>query len=225
VTHPTPAWQRKTEGEHRAPAAVTIVVMIALQIWISDALGLRPGWLLPAIEGLMLLILLAINPGRLNREEKVLRATGLVLVLAASGANALAALSLINDILTKHADVGAMTPAKLLLTGGAVWINNVVVFALWYWELDSGGPAARANHRQEHPDFLFPQMTAPETARHDWEPGFVDYLYVSFTNATAFSPTDTMPLTRWAKLGMMVQALISVALVALVIARAINILQ
>jgi uncharacterized membrane protein len=223
VTHPTPAWQRKTEGEHRAPAAITIVVLITLQIWISRALGIYPGWILAAIEGLLLLALLLANPGRLNREQMVLRQLGLGLVTAASAANALAGGILIYQILTKHSNLDTMTPAHLLLTGGAVWIANVVVFALWYWELDSGGPAARANHRKEHPDFLFPQMT--ETARHDWEAGFVDYLYVSFTNATAFSPTDTMPLTRWAKLAMMFQAAVSVALVVLVIARAINILQ
>ena len=225
MTHPTPAWQRKTNGEHRAPAAITIVVLIALQIWISRALGIYPGWILAAIEGLLLLVLLLTNPGRLNREHMVIRQLGLGLVTAASAANALAGGMLIYQIVTKHANLSVMTPARLLLTGGAVWIANVVVFALWYWELDSGGPAARANHRHEHPDFLFPQMTSPETARHDWEPGFVDYLYVSFTNATAFSPTDTMPLTRWAKLAMMFQAAVSVALVALVIARAINILD
>jgi len=171
------------------------------------------------------LSLLLVNPGRVNREERVLRVLGLGLVSAASAANAVAAGVLIYDILTKHAALGSMSPARLLLTGGAVWLTNVVVFALWYWELDSGGPAARANNTRQHPDFLFPQMTAPEQARHDWEPGFADYLYVSFTNATAFSPTDTMPLTRWAKLAMMFQAMISVALVALVVARAINILQ
>ena len=225
MTHPTPAWRRPTDGEHRWPAAIAVVAMIALQIWISGALGIYPGWILPAVEGLLLLSLLLVNPGRVNREERVLRVLGLGLVSAASAANAVAAGVLIYDILTKHAALGSMSPARLLLTGGAVWLTNVVVFALWYWELDSGGPAARANNTRQHPDFLFPQMTAPEQARHDWEPGFADYLYVSFTNATAFSPTDTMPLTRWAKLAMMFQAMISVALVALVVARAINILQ
>jgi uncharacterized membrane protein len=225
VTHPTPAWLRRTDGEHRWPAAIAVIIMIALQVWISGTLNIYPGWVLPAVEGVLLLILLLANPGRVNREERRLRLLGLAIVVAASAANAVAAGALIYDILTDHATLGQMSPARLLLTGGAVWLTNVVVFALWYWELDSGGPASRANHSQEHPDFLFPQMTAPEQARHDWEPAFADYLYVSFTNATAFSPTDTMPLTRWAKLAMMFQAMVSVALVALVIARAINILQ
>jgi uncharacterized membrane protein len=100
----------------------------------------------------------------------------------------------------------------------------VIVFALWYWELDRGGPAARAAARKVHPDFLFPQMTTPELVDPDWEPEFVDYLFLAFTNATAFSPTDTMPMSRWAKLAMMAQASVSVVVVALVIARAVNIL-
>jgi hypothetical protein len=103
-------------------------------------------------------------------------------------------------------------------------LTNVIVFALWYWELDRGGPASRAAARRIHPDFLFPQMSVPDLVHPDWEPAFVDYLFLAFTNATAFSPTDTMPLSRWAKMAMMVQASISVVVVALVIARAVNIL-
>jgi uncharacterized membrane protein len=219
------AWQRRTEGEHRWPVALAILIMIALQIWIADALKIYPGWVLPAIEGLLLLILVLVNPGRVNREQRVLRVLGLVLVAAAFAANAVAAGALIYDIVTKHETLGDITPARLLLIGGAVWLTNVVVFGLWYWELDSGGPASRANHAMEHPDFLFPQMTAPQVADPGWEPAFGDYLYVSFTNATAFSPTDTLPLTRWAKLAMMFQAAVSIAVVALVIARSVNILQ
>lgn len=225
MSHPTPAWQRRTNGENRWAASVAVLAMIALQVWISTELVLYPGWILPTVEGLLLIALLVANPGRVNREEKTLRLLGLGLVSAASAANAVAAGVLIYEIVTEHSTLGDLTPARLLLTGGGVWLTNVVVFGLWYWELDSGGPAARANQGKEHPDFLFPQMTAPDQARHDWEPAFADYLYVSFTNATAFSPTDTMPLTRWAKLAMMFQAMISVALVALVVARAINILQ
>src|SRR5262249_30666424 len=112
----------------------------------------------------------------------------------------------------------------LLLNAGAVWFTSVIVFALWYWEFDRGGPAARANARRPYPDFLFPQMASPEVAPPDWEPTFVDYLYLSFTNTTAFSPTDTMPLSRWAKLAMFVQSGASLVLVALVVARAVNIL-
>jgi uncharacterized membrane protein len=113
----------------------------------------------------------------------------------------------------------------LLITGAAIWLTNVIVFSLWYWELDRGGPVARAHATRAHPDFLFAQMQNPELAPSDWEPGFADYLYLSFTNATAFSPTDVLPLSRWAKLTMMLQSAVSLATVALVIARAVNILN
>jgi hypothetical protein len=100
----------------------------------------------------------------------------------------------------------------------------VIVFGLWYWELDRGGVAARLRQNHRRPDFLFPQMSTPGSGPR-WTPDFMDYLYTSFTNATAFSPTDTMPLTAWAKLLMMVQSLASLLTVALVISRAVNILN
>ena len=113
----------------------------------------------------------------------------------------------------------------MLRNGGAIWLTNVIVFALWYWEMDRGGPAARACGTHEYPDFLFTQMTAPELVAKDWEPAFLDYLYLSFTNATAFSPTDTLPLSRWAKMTMMFQSAVSLVTVALVVARAVNVLE
>lgn len=116
-------------------------------------------------------------------------------------------------------------PARLLGSGAAIWLTNVVVFGLGYWEFDRGGPAARAYARKPLPDFLFVQMQNPELTDPDWEPQFMDYLYLSFTNATAFSPTDVMPMTRWAKAMMMAQSAISLVLAALVIARAVNVLR
>ena len=116
-------------------------------------------------------------------------------------------------------------PVPLLATGANIWTTNVIIFALWYWELDRGGPAARSAGIDPHPDFLFPQMADTSGAFGDWEPQFTDYGYVAFTNAAAFSPTDTMPLSRWAKLAMMLQSAISLVTAALVIARAVNILK
>jgi hypothetical protein len=113
----------------------------------------------------------------------------------------------------------------LLITGGAIWLTNVIIFALWYWELDRGGPVARALAVKQYPDFQFPQMVSPDMAPPDWEPMFADYLYLGFTNAAAFSPTDVMPLSRWAKMAMTLQSAISIVTVALVVARAVNILQ
>ena len=111
---------------------------------------------------------------------------------------------------------------QLLLTGGALWLINVIVMGLWYWEHDLGGPAARVLEMKQHPSFLFAQMTVPQYAPADWQPRFLDYLYLSFTNAAAFSPTDVLPLARWAKLLMMMQSIISLSTLAMVIARAIN---
>ena len=118
----------------------------------------------------------------------------------------------------------ADSAARLLVNGGSVYLTNLIAFSLWYWELDRGGPAARAHGLRTYPDFLFPQMASPELAPADWEPTFVDYFYLSFTNATAFSPTDVLPLARWAKLAMALQSAVALSVLALVIARAINIL-
>ena len=119
----------------------------------------------------------------------------------------------------------ARTPGPLLASGAAIWLTNVIAFALWYWEFDRGGPVARAHGRTAVPDFQFVQMQSPELAPPDWEPEFVDYLYLSFTNATAFSPTDVMPLSRWAKMVMLVQSAVSLVTVALIISRAVSLFK
>ena len=113
--------------------------------------------------------------------------------------------------------------SDLLQAGAIVWVSNTIAFALLYWELDSGGSAARAHDRPSHPDFAFPQQLNPDVAPPGWRPLFVDYLYLGFTNATAFSPTDAMPLAPWAKIAMAVQASVSLALLGLVVARAVNV--
>ena len=113
--------------------------------------------------------------------------------------------------------------SDLLQAGTIVWVGNILAFALLYWELDSGGAAARAHHSRSDVDFAFPQHMNPELARVDWIPRFVDYLYLGFTNATAFSPTDAMPIAPWAKLAMLVQSVSSLAVLGLVIARAVNV--
>jgi uncharacterized membrane protein len=177
---------------------------------------------MPSLETALLLALIAANPTRLNRESAVLRAGSLTLTALISLTNAWAAVVLASDLVAGRAGEEA---GPLLSTGAAVWLTNIISFALWYWQFDRGGPAARAHARRRIPDFVFVQMQSPELAHPDWEPAFVDYLYLSFTNATAFSPTDVMPLSRWAKLTMLVQSLVSLVTVALVIARAVNILK
>jgi hypothetical protein len=137
-------------------------------------------------------------------------------------ANGVSAALLADRIVRGHAGQDA---TALLVSGGCIYLTNVLAFSLWYWEHDRGGPFARTAARRHHPDFLFPQMASPELASHEWEPQYVDYLYLSFTNATAFSPTDTLPMSRWAKMLMAAQSIVSLVTVALVVARAVNILK
>jgi hypothetical protein len=229
-----PAWWRPTQGEARWQVALVTAVAIALQLPVPGRLDLvRPAWVLPAVQGALLLALVVANPHRINRESIVLRMLSLALATLLSLANAWAAAELVNQLV--HAEgTGSSapvldSPAPLLVTGGAIWLTNVIVFALWYWEFDQGGPAARAlGTAKRTPDFLFPQMTLiddPRLVRKDWEASFTDYLYLAFTNATAFSPTDTMPLSRWAKMAMTLQSAVSLVTAALVIARAVNIFR
>jgi hypothetical protein len=226
--HPTagwahvPAWLRVTRGESRWPVATVIVVAIGLQLLLPDRLTLVSHWLMPTIELTLLAALVVANPSRFDRESPAVRIASLTLTSLLSLANGWSALRLATELVAGHAGEDA---APLLSTGGSIWLTNIIAFALWYWQFDRGGPAARAHARRREPDFCFVQMQNPELAHPDWEPGFVDYLYLSFTNATAFSPTDVLPLSRWAKLTMTAQTLISLVTVALVIARAVNILK
>jgi hypothetical protein len=160
----------------------------------------------------------------MDRPEPWLRALGLVLTAIISVANVVSMVRLIASMI---AGTAARDPVGLLGLGANVWITNVLVFALLFWELDRGGPVKRALTPNPEPDFLFPQMQMASEGQgfHDWEPRVLDYLYVSFTNATAFSPTDTMPLSRWAKVLMMLESAVSLSAVALVVARAVNILH
>lgn len=217
-----PAWRRVTDGEPRWPVTLVVLGAIAMQVALPPGVATRPSWLLPALATLLLIGVLIANPRRVDRESPALRAATLVLVGVLSLANAWSAARLIDQLLR---GANHQQPTALLLTGGTIWLTNIIVFSLWYWELDRGGPVARAHHPALFPDFVFPQMQSPELAPPTWEPGFVDYLYLSFTNAAAFSPTDVMPLSRWAKLTMLVQSMVSLATLALVIARAVNVLK
>ena len=221
-TRLAPAWLRATEGEPRWQVSLGVVAALAMQVSLPDDVVLRPRWLLPAVAVILLLALVVANPRRINRRSPALRAGSMVLIAIISLANVGSAGRLVLHLL-RGTETGDAT--RLLLTGGAIWLTNVLVFALWYWELDRGGPVGRAQAARKHPDFLFAQMESPELAPDDWEPAFVDYLYLSFTNATAFSPTDVLPFAEWAKLTMMLQSMVSLATVALVIARAVNILK
>jgi len=220
-----PAWRRPTRGEHRWPVTVTVVVAIVLQIRLSDALTKPlPHLLLPLLEIALGVGLGVANPVRIERRGKVVRAASIALIVLITAANATSAILLVHAILKPGSTA---TATALLASGASVWATNVIAFALWYWEFDRGGPVERTvgGTTMRPPDFLFPQMgLTPDLAPPDWEPHFIDYLYLSFTNATAFSPTDVLPLARWAKCTMAVQSGVALLVGVLVIARAINIL-
>jgi uncharacterized membrane protein len=216
------AWGVASHGEPRWPALLAVLVATGLQLMLPDSLirGLGNRGLVPALEGLLMVVLLIANPGIISKEESRLRVVGVALIALITLANVVSLTELIHALL-----YGAHTAGRTLVYASVpVWLTNVIVFGLWYWELDRGGPASRQLPGHRRPDFLFPQMSVPGSSP-GWAPSFLDYLYTSFTNATAFSPTDTMPLTVWAKLLMMLQSLTSLVTVAIVISRAVNILS
>lgn len=201
------------------PAQVTVALAILLNLQLPEKLTLGPAWVLPALEGVLLIALVVATPHPDIRHSPLRRYMAMGLIGLVSVVN-LVALVLLAHYLT----VGGHINGRPLITSGILlWVNNVLLFGLWYWELDRGGPVARASDPGAV-DFLFPQMQATEFASKDWMPAFLDYMYVSFTNATAFSPTDTMPLTQQAKVMMSVQSLAALVTVGLVVSRAVNIL-
>ncbi len=204
------------------PALLALLAIGGLRLALPNALAVGPGWLLLVVVGAFALpATLALWRGshRLNR------ALGYVLNAAVT-ADMLWSLGLLLRALPRHAEA----PGAMLRSAAALWVTNVLVFASWYWRLDAGGPHVRAL-QQRHIDgaFLFPQMTLDQDLRRrmgleHWRPGFVDYLFLAFNTSTAFSPTDAPVISRWAKVLMMVQSLISFTTVALLAARAVNIL-
>jgi uncharacterized membrane protein len=218
------AWGIPSHTESRWPALLATLAAMSLQLILPDDLirylGNRA--LIPSLEGGLLLVLLIANPGRISKEESRLRIVGIALIALITVANMVSLIDLIYELLYQSG--GHAGGRSLVYASVPIWLTNVIVFGLWYWELDRGGPAARQQPQHRRPDFLFPQMSTPGSAP-EWTPDFLDYLYTSFTNATAFSPTDTMPLTAWAKLLMMLQSLASLVTVAVVISRAVNILR
>lgn len=208
-------------GEARWPMAAAVVAAMVLAMLLPAKEQLGPAWLVPVVASMLLLALIAGDPGEINRRSSLLRALSIVLV-SVLVLNSLWATGQLIDALINGGEE-TNSAADLLEAGTVVWIFNCIAFALLYWELDSGGAAARAHGTLNHVGFAFPQQVNPDLAPAGWRPQFVDYLYLGFTNATAFSPTDAMPLRPWAKIAMALQALISLAILGLVIARAVNV--
>jgi hypothetical protein len=201
---------------------LVVLAAILLQFALPERLTIGPSWLLPSVEILLLFGLATASPHPQIRHSPLRRHVAIALIALVSAVNLFSLIELSHLLLHGHVHNGR----ELVFSGIALWATNVLLFGLWYFELDRGGPVARALDENEYPDFLFVQMSdGVPFSPPGWKPRLVDYLYTSLTNATAFSPTDTMPLTPVAKWLMAIQSLAGLATIGLVIARAVNILQ
>jgi uncharacterized membrane protein len=207
---PEPVW----------PPMLAVLAAIALQLLLPPRLTAGPAWLLPVLEGLLLIGLAVFSPRRLAGEHSVRRRLALTLTAVVTIANVISLALLSHELLHRNVVDGR----RLIVSGMLIWLTNVLIFALWYWEADRGGPGRRAAGRDGTPDFLFPQMNDDRIEPADWRPQFIDYLYLSLTNAMALSPTDTMPLSAGAKSMMGLQSLVSLVTIALIVSRAVNII-
>ncbi len=203
------------------PAQLTVLAAIGLQFGLPSRLTVGPFWLVPGLETALLIGMFFATPNMLEYEHPRRRRVALAMIAIVSLANAYSLVALCKYMLHHHVHEGD----RLLVSGVAIWLTNFLIFALYYWELDRGGPGKRASGTDLAPDFLFPQMTDDTIEPRDWRPKFFDYLYVSLTNAAAFSPTDTMPLTTMAKAIMGAQSLVSLVTIGVIVSRAVNILQ
>jgi len=217
-----PVATKAVVGEARWPMVGAVLAAIVLTILLPDAVRLGPRWLLPIVEGILLIAVIVGDPFTISRRSRLLRAISIALVIVLVLGTLWATGQLIDDLI--HGGPETNSATDLLEAGALVWVSNNIAFALLFWELDGGGAAARA-HRTARTelDLAFPQQINPQIAAPGWRPRFIDYLYLGFTNATAFSPTDVMPLAPWAKITMAVQSVISLAILGLVIARAVNV--
>lgn len=202
--------------EPRWPALVAMLADGLIHFALPERLSVGPRWLLFAIIFVLLVpIIVSHRRGRFDITRILTFVAIIVLALALIGS-----LGLLIEGLPGHKD----SPKTLLTSAALLWLTNVLVFALWYWKLDAGGPLGREHDGIANSAFLFPQMIRPDAGENDWSPNFVDYLFLAFNTSTAFSPTDTAVLSRWAKMVMMLQSIISLTVVVLLAARAVNIL-
>jgi uncharacterized membrane protein len=208
--------------ESRWPMAGAVVATMVLTVLLPDDLRLAPRWVLPTVEGLLLLALIAGDPGRISRRSTALRAVSVALISVLALSAIWSTIQLIDDLI--HGGPETSSASDLLQAGGNVWACTVLAFSLLYFELDGGGAAARAERMSGSPDLAFPQQLNPEVAAPGWRPRYIDYFYLGVTNSMAFSPTDVMPLVPWAKLMMAVQSVVSLLILGLVVARAVNVL-
>jgi len=211
---------RIERGDPYWPAQLTVAVVIGIDVLLPERITAGPRWLAPSIAAALLIALIVIAPARAAQHRAGVRRFALG-VIGLVSLTSIASLSLLVHYLING---GTAEGHALILAGVGLWLTNVLLFAVFYFELDRGGPAVRFLSPDALPDFLFPQMENPQFSPAGWRPGFLDYLYLSLTNATAFSPTDTEPLTQTAKAIMALQSVAALLTVGLVVARAVNIL-
>jgi uncharacterized membrane protein len=199
---------------------LAVLGALILQLVLPDKFAVSPKYLVAGFEG-ALLLLLAVTTPRLPEFSSVTRKANALVLIALVGASNIYSLALVvNQLLGRSSSASGQ---ELIIASINIYVTNIIIFGLLYWELDGGGPGRRRALAHHERDFLYPQATMqPQPA--GWHPTFIDYLYVSSTNATAFSPTDTMPLSRRAKMLMLLQSIVSLVTLALVAARAVNIL-
>jgi hypothetical protein len=212
--------ERIEKGDPLWPAQLAVASAIALHLLLSQKVVVGPTWLIPAVAGVLLIVLIVDGPSRAAQRSPRQRRLTLVLIGLVTLAYIVSLTLLVHYLIT----AGKANGHSLIESGLVLWATNVLIFGVWYWELDRGGPVTRYRHPETLADFQFPQMENPLLAPKGWRPGFLDYLYTALTNATAFSPTDTMPLTQTAKVLMGVQGTTALVTVGLVVARAVNIL-
>jgi hypothetical protein len=222
---------REEERESRWEASPAVAIVIGLQLLLAIVSLTQDWktwhfswwvWLIPVVPETILLILLSWSrPHKRLVQMGIRRKVGIVLLAVVSLANALLVVGVIASLVEGQEKSGA----QLLLKAVTVWATNVITYGLWFWDFDRGGPVTRVGADPPLPDFLFPQMQSRDVAPPHWTPELTDYMYVSFTNSIAFSPTYTLPLTRWAKLLMLSESTISAVTILLVAARAVNIFK
>lgn len=217
--------------EPRWHASIAVLVALALYMRLPPKLTFGPGWVAPVLVFALLLPLLILGSRR-TQLSMLIRTCSITLIAILNLLNVTSVVLLVGDLVFGAAEHHPVTATALLAGGALIWGTNVIVFALWFWEFDSYGPDARAkvaSARDFPADFLWPQMMLDPSRLKcfdaNWKPRLLDYLYLSFTNALAVSPTDVMPLSRWAKMLMLVESLISFATVGLILARSVNILN
>jgi hypothetical protein len=211
-------------GERRWPMAAAVLLAGVLRLFLPPQLRVddaRPVALV--VLAVLMIALIAGDPGRIDRQKTWLQALTAVLIGVITAANAGSSVRLVYAIIkTEHFTDNANI---LLVSGAIIWLTNIIAFGLWYWDLDRGGPAARALGTGSSPAFLFPEMSNPELVQDNWYPSFVDYLHLAYSTSLAFSPTDVSAIKPWAKLMMMAEETISLVVGILVVARAVNILH